>query len=1418
MRARAALDALFEETSQPQAAPEAAAQAQPPPAQAGSEIPQPESAETADLAAPGLKIPAELEGYLPPDTWRKLNSPTPRRGVLLNALERLRSIQYLVSTFLPAHLVQEKLRRPVPGLVSGQVLQGSLLFSDVSGFTAMSERLAQLGPQGAERLTEVMNRYFGVMLEILAWSGGILIKFAGDAMLVYFPEQPEGAQARQAARAGMRMLRAMRQFEDLETPSEKVSLRMKIGLASGEYLAASIGAASRMEYAILGPAVSRVMGAESASSGPGQLIVDEPTLRLLGSDFSPTPQAPGFFLVQAESAELGDFEIQAEPRRARSAITWNASPQALVAQMQVTVRQVQALSPYLATELVERVIAHAQQRQVKSEFRPTTVLFINFTGAEALLELWGAEGAARLTSLLSAYFNAMQAVIARYGGIVSRIDPYASGTKMLVLFGAPVSHEDDTRRAVSAALAMNLELEAVNDRLRQKFARYLPASLAGPLLQHRVGITCGITFAGQVGAATRREYTVMGDEVNLAARLMSAARPGQVLASPAVYAAVQADFIFTPLPPIRVKGKSKPIAVVQVDGPRDHTLDTRIAQRGPLVGRQAELARARELLERTLDGRPSLLVLQGPAGIGKSHLADAVLQPALAAGDEAAPPHPPLRLLSTQCQSYNLATPYAAWGSLLRGLAGITLLDLPQVYPDKLQRFVSQLELDPAVAASLGRLMGLAQVRSAPEDEPLAASEAPAGAETAAAEFTLGSPRARRKASSAGASDLLQRLVETKTNEAGVVWQTLPAELKGQERRQVYAQVLTLLERLMQTGPLVLFIEDAHWLDGPSQDLLRYAFSHMEHAPLFVLLARRSAAESDRLGAAFPSDAETGLASLGVLLPLAPLDAQGTHDLVASILVTELAQLIHQQSGGSPLLAEQITQWIQRTRKVGAEDLRQVLQDSDILQKLVLSSLETLTEAQRETARIAAVIGSEFRISELQAVASSSGSEVDPVTLSSHLRSLTEAQLLAMRASGVDARYAFQQSLVRDVLYNSLSFERRRALHGQVAQFLSAEAAARTGPASSAERRSAVHQRIAAFLEPDAVQNQAQQSERIAQHYELALQYLPAGQHLLAGAQQARASQDFNRAAALYQRGLDCLGKLGSEEGHTEIPALQARLLIGSADMALHAGNYSSALAAYQAARSLPSAELPAELLARLATCQALLLPAPVGPGSLEEAAALLASAFQTLPFFTQPEEDAAVSEGTLATTAALAWTYTRLGSPEAAAWLERSQALVRRCSGPWVRKVKALLQDLAGAAEPAQEAYLSLGLHTGAALVAMRRGEQRLDAQDFGTAGEEFQRAADLWNGRKKEPGGLFYARFRQAEVHWRSGEASAARSALNEAQGILPQVLPALRSEGRSAVRAAARLLDGKARKWPPIDWQYFEDAFYINLLFRI
>ncbi|MFN2285081.1 MAG: adenylate/guanylate cyclase domain-containing protein, partial [Anaerolineae bacterium] len=497
---------------------------------------------------------------------------------------------------------------------SGEWLDGSLLFSDVSGFTALSERLAHQGQEGAEQLTHAINTYFERMLDILAWSGGILLKFAGDAVLVYFPADKDGTQTHWAVRAGQRMMRAMGEFAAIPTTLGAVALKMKIGVSTGLFAGLSIGSAKRMEYVLLGNPVTRVMGAEGAATA-GQIVVDSATFGQL----APTVFADlgnGFYAVEEEPGEtLDDFEIRAETGRARRAEGSAFTHAEMAADLQRLVDQIAALTPYLARPLVERIIDASEQRRIESEYRLTTVLFTNVTGFESLLPETPTGDSASLdhvTRLMSEYFNALHGIVTRYDGVVTRIDPYSKGSKVLILFGAPVAHEDDPERGTRTALEMMAELAVLNARWQH----------SEPVVQQRVGITHGLTFAGQAGAATRREYTVMGDDVNLAARLMSAGAPGQILLAPSVYAKVAPRFAITALPAIRVKGKTDPIPIYQVDGlAEENPLAGRLRDLPPLLGRQAELATVLDVAHDALNGHGTRLTLRGPAGIGKSHLA-----------------------------------------------------------------------------------------------------------------------------------------------------------------------------------------------------------------------------------------------------------------------------------------------------------------------------------------------------------------------------------------------------------------------------------------------------------------------------------------------------------------------------------------------------------------------------------------------------------------------------------------------------------------------------------------------------------------------------------------------------------------------------------------------------------------------------
>jgi class 3 adenylate cyclase/tetratricopeptide (TPR) repeat protein len=1316
----------------------------------------------ADKKTSPFDIPADLETFLPPDLWRKLSRGKPQRKVLIQAHDRLRSLLYLLSTFIPSNLVQEKMKRPVPGLVKGSIIKGSLLFADVSGFTALSERLAVLGPEGAERLTATMNDYFATMLEILAWSGGILLKFAGDAMLVYFPHQAEEQQAGWAVRAGVRMLAAISKFSNIETPLEIISLKMKVGVATGEFLSASVGSRQRMEYAILGEAISQTMGAEGAATGPGQLVINQATADYLDESFPLEEQAPGYSRIDLDKFEdPGSYEIKAEKRRARGAIPFDASPEAILELMQDTLDQIHALRPYIANELVERIIAQAQRRRFDSEFLLTTVMFCNFDGLEKLLDMWGAKGVSRITNLLSAYISAMSDVISRYGGMISRIDPYSKGTKLLALFGAPVSHQDDPLRAVRAALMMNAELQTLNERWKKKFSRHLPEDWGSELIQHRIGITEGETFAGPVGASTRREYTVMGDDVNLSARLMGASNVGQILISQPVYQAVSNYFFHTDLPPIKVKGKSQPIPLYQVDGPRADTLLNRVQQRGRLVGRAEEISRAEELLAQALGGTCTSLTILGPAGIGKSHLADTLLQAALSRGAE---------VLSYQCKAYNSELSYACWSGIFRSLAGITSSDPYILHKEKFQRLLTQFDLAEQQAGQLANLVGLDI-----HEQTAALSETQTETKEAENDLLLDITRGKRSRRRGSNLDLLGQLDKQQNFETSQMGFRIPSKLSPQEQGLLVEALSSLLAQLLEKSPRVLFFEDAHWMDEASRQVLLSLQETLVSEPLMILLAQRGEQE-DPTG---KSD-DTTPTSRGRTLTLGPLDNAATSELVADVLISNLAQIVHQHSQGSPLFIRQIAYWIQQTWEISTTEVINALQTSDILQNLVLSSLESLPENQRQIARISSVIGEEFRGGELQALLPTS---VDTVTLYNDLRSLVEARFFSLVEAGVDPRYAFQQKLVRDVLYNSLPFARRRELHTKMASYLS----------SSPSQRSQIHSKISAFLDAGATNNPAQEVRIIAHHYQAAEDWEKAAKSLQTAADHLIDQDAYTEAIDIYQRALENVDKAGDQG------ALKQDLIVGVADAAFLGGDYAQAAQNYRLALNMDD---QIEVKRKLA----LVLPLH---GKDHEALELLQESGKT-----------SEAESGLATAATLTWLLWRSGSKDTAAWIKKSLAQMPSDPNKWEKGIQAILHDLQGNWEEALSTYQTIKQPIGVGLAILHLGDQDLQADKAAQALERYQAAVKVFEkiaAGEPEPG-LALAQYRQAEAYWRMNDTKAARAHLSEAQKYLQACQTSISDEGLKLVVSGLKMISERNKQpWPAWHWQTFDDFFKIKLLFH-
>jgi class 3 adenylate cyclase/tetratricopeptide (TPR) repeat protein len=527
---------------------------------------------------------------------------------------------------------------------------------DVTGFTAMSESLAQHGKEGAELMASVLNRYFDRMLEIADRWGGVQMKFGGDAILLLFSGRNH---APCAAACGLEMQAAMTEFRRVAVGDEEYRLRMRIGVHSGRFFSASVGQPDGvLHYLLVGPDVNRTAAVEPAAS-PGQVVVSAETTALLGPECHLVPTTTGG-IWRVRRIEPPDMP---QAGRARP-----AAPSDM-------------LRRYLMPPLAEGHLSG-----FPGEHRRVTALFISIFGVSHLLE---ARGDSQALAQIDAYMRMVISSLERFGGFLAGSDVAEEGDKLIALFGAPVSQEREEACALHCALELQRELPSLDLELSQ-----------------RIGINSGFVFAGEIGSSRRREYTVIGDSVNLAARLMGAARAGQTLVSGATAERAGAEFDLHRLRPIRVKGKSAPVHVYRLEGASAPAQQLETESASPLVGRVEELDSLTRLARQAARGRRRWAYVSGGAGLGKSRLTGELVTRLRSVG---------WRDVAAFCQSHTSSTPFAPWIGLLRALFGIQTADSPREAWRRVRTEIARAEPELEVFAPLvGELLSLPV-----DDEPL---------------------------------------------------------------------------------------------------------------------------------------------------------------------------------------------------------------------------------------------------------------------------------------------------------------------------------------------------------------------------------------------------------------------------------------------------------------------------------------------------------------------------------------------------------------------------------------------------------------------------------------------------------------------------------------------------------------------------
>jgi len=887
-----------------------------------------------------------------------------------------------ISAYVPSRVVRQAITDPnSPSLGREERLHAAFLFADVSGFTAMSESLAQIGKEGAEELTRVLNAYFTTMIDLVRGYGGQVIKFSGDAVTCAFtnPRICKSANLQicnlqtevlRACACAMAMQERMAGFRAVETRGGVFELRMKIGISAGSVLSLSVGDQQEgLEYVLAGRPLDRMAAAEHHAAA-GEVVVDGGCLADI--EVRATPDVWGELGVAVGKEREGFLPVEGLTRQVgmveEDEVNWHAlSDEAAELVMA-------RLMPYLPPTVYEQIIEG--QRQFVGEHRRVVSLFVNFFGLD-----YDVDPAAGRK--LQRYFTAMQEIIHRYGGRLNRVTTGDKGSVLHLIFGAPVAHEDDEERALGCALEM--QQSAVGMRYE---ADKLPF-----ITDQRIGIASGYVFAGDVGSERRREYTVMGDVVNLSARLMQAARAGEILLDRDTARQAEGAFVCKELTPIRVKGKQEPIPVCQAIGVREGRKiwadgEVRVRRRAsPIVGRGQELAQIEEVIEQVVAGRGQLLVISGEAGTGKSRLLEelATLVQKKVKG---------ARGLGGDCLSYGSQSPYLPWIQFFTAFFGLSAGE-GERHAEKVLRIERYLgEVDPALkdwVPLMGQLLGL----PVPDNE-------------------------------------------------------LTASLDAQLRKQrTFDVTLTLLRHQAQQVPLFLIVfEDVHWIDAISLELLNHVARNVaDHRILLVTLHRPTIELTEWMRyehyhrielTDLPAEDTLQLMKLKLGMPEVP------EPLRKRVLRGE-AQV-------NPFFAEEvINALVDRGYLVPKDtgegyslkgDLSQV-DIPDSVQALVMSRIDRLDESSKLTVKVAAVIGRTFKYRTLQAIYPV---EITPERLRHNLERLSQLDLTpldrpapeeaASLPSILEWEYIFKHIITQEVAYESLLYAHRRELHHHAGEYL----------------------------------------------------------------------------------------------------------------------------------------------------------------------------------------------------------------------------------------------------------------------------------------------------------------------------------------------------------------------------------------------
>ena len=596
---------------------------------------------------------------------------------------------------------------------------------------------------------------------------------------------------------------------------------------------------------------------------------------------------------------------------------------------------------YTPKHLAEKILT--SKGAMEGERKTVTVMFADVSGFTAMSERLDPE---EVHGIMDRAFEVILGAVHHFEGTINQF----LGDGVMALFGAPLAHEDHAHGALSAALAIQERLVPLQDDVRRAH---------GIEFRIRMGINTGVVVVGAIGRDLRMDYTAVGDTTNLAARLLSLAKPGQIAVSQRTQHLRDGYFVFEDLGEFQVKGKTDPVRVYALV--REIQGRTRLEvskERGltALVGRDAEIQRLREIYQRAVGGDGGIVLLAGEPGVGKSRLLYEFLRRVEGTGAVE---------LETTCASYGRSMAYRPIVEVLRRYFdltdGVTGEDIRT-------RVVEQL-----------RVLGFEG------DEP---------AMLLAHFLGVSAP-----------SEFLNRV---------------PGP---QLKKRTLDTIRDLFLRMSDAGPVIVIVENMHWVDTASEELLAHLAGGLAGHPILLVLTTRP-----------------GYAALWLAPPLAEtitvegLGAADVRGMVRTLLVAEevseqLFKILAEKSEGNPLYVEEILRQLLETSGIVVEKGEARLSRSDVtvpatIHDIIAARIDRVADPLKQTLQGAAVIGRRFGVSLVSRIL-----EVEQELVAGHLRDLHGLDFVFPSAYEPELMYSFKHALTQDVVYTGVLERRRRTYH-----------------------------------------------------------------------------------------------------------------------------------------------------------------------------------------------------------------------------------------------------------------------------------------------------------------------------------------------------------------------------------------------------